>query len=431
MTMMQNRGINITYYKAWKGKELALNQLRGDPDESFHMLPSYLNMVKQVNPGSITHLVVDNNRFRYMFLAYDACINGYKFMRKVVAVDGTFLKGKYNGVLLVATTQDGEFHQFPIAWGVVDSETVESWTWFMLKLQELVPDDEELVIISDRHQGIISDVANVYKQAHHGYCVWHLSQNIKTRSKQKGATELFMRIAYAYKQSEFDSLYSDMRNRYPQVAKYLEEHTSPEKWSRSHCPRTRYNIMTTNGVESINSRLRTERDLPIVSLLDALQKLTSCWFSRYRNAATASTTVVTPAIESILRERFNASQKNQVYELNNLQYHVYAQDDHETVDFASNSCSCRVYDLDRIPCSHAIAASYAANLRIYDLCSEYYTTHTRVLAYSGTIYPVPQCSEWTKTIDPLAQKLLPPNVKQKRGRRKVNRNPSIGEFGKR
>ncbi|XP_073133364.1 uncharacterized protein [Henckelia pumila] len=145
---------------------------------------------------------------------------------------------------------------------------------------------------------------------------------------------------------------------YPQVAKYLEEHTSPEKWSSSDCPSTRYNIMTTNGVESINSRLHAERDLPVVSLLDALQKLTSCWFSRYRNVAIASTTVVTPAVELILRERFNASQKNHIYELNSLQYHVYAQDDHVTVDFASNSCSCRVFDLDRIPCSHA----YAANL---------------------------------------------------------------------
>ncbi|XP_073270433.1 uncharacterized protein [Primulina huaijiensis] len=360
-----------------------------------------------------------------MFLAYGACISGYKFMRKVVAVDETFLKGKYNGVLLVATAQDGEFHQFPIAWGVVDSETVESWTWFMLRLQEMVPDDEELVIISDRHQGIISAVANVYKQAHHGYCVWHLSQNIKTKSKQKGATELFMHIAYAYKQSEFDSLYSDMRNRYPQVAKYLEEHTSPDKWSRSHCPRTRYNIMTTNGVESINSRLRAERDLPIVSLLDALQKLTSCWFSRYRNAAAASTTIETPAFASILRERFNASQKNHFYELNSLQYHVYTQDDHETVDFANNSCSCRVYDFDRIPCSHAIAASYAAKLSIYDLCSEYYTTRTRMLAYSCTIYPVPQCSEWTMTTGPLERKLLPLNVKRKRGRRKMMWGPGL------
>ncbi|XP_073019502.1 uncharacterized protein [Primulina eburnea] len=297
MTMMQNRGINISYYKARKGKEFALNKLRA---------------------------------------------------------------------------QDGEFHQFLVAWGVVDSETVESWTWFMLRLQEVVPDDEELVIISDRHQGIISAVANVYKQAHHGYCVWHLSQNIKTRSKQKGATDLFMHIAYAYKQSEFDSLYRDMRKRYPQVAKYLEEHTSPDKLSRSHCPRTRYNIMTTNGVESINSRLRAE--------------------SRYRNAAAASTTIETQAVESILRE------------------------------------SCRVHDFDRIPCSHAIAASYAAKLVIYDLCSEYYTTR---FAYSCTIYPMPQCSEWTMTTDPLDRKLLPPNVKRKSGRRKVNRNPSIGEFGKR
>ncbi|KZV50246.1 hypothetical protein F511_03200 [Dorcoceras hygrometricum] len=65
--------------------------------------------------------------------------------------------------------------------------------------------------------------------------------------------------------------------------------------------------MTTNGVESINARLRDERQLPIVALLESLQKLTTSWFARYRNASIVSTTNFTPAVESILRERYNAA----------------------------------------------------------------------------------------------------------------------------
>ncbi|XP_073152705.1 uncharacterized protein [Henckelia pumila] len=327
MTMMQNKGLDVSYYKEWKGKQISQNKLRGDPDENCMWLPSYLEMIKRVND--------EQHRFKYVFVAFGACVSGFKFMRKVIAIDGTFLKGKYKGVLLVATAQYGDFYQYPIAWGVVDSETTESWTWFLKNLQELIPDDERLLIISDRHQGIINVVANVYENAHHGYCVWHLSQNIKSKFRKPGASESFARIAHLYTSSEFDSQYADMKSRYPQLAAYLEEHTCFEKWCRSYCPSSRYNIMTTNGVESINSRLRYDRELPIISLLDALQKVTSGWFTRYRNAANECTTSVTPSVEKILRERFILSQTMHVEELNEMEYDVTGHGHNEIVDFGS------------------------------------------------------------------------------------------------
>ncbi|XP_073152712.1 uncharacterized protein [Henckelia pumila] len=327
MTMMQNKGLGVSYYKEWKGKQISQNKLRGDPDENCMWLPSYLEMIKRVND--------EQHRFKYVFVVFGACVSGFKFMRKVIAIDGTFLKGKYKGVLLVATAQYGDFYQYPIAWGVVDSETTESWTWFLKNLQELIPDDERLLIISDRHQGIINVVANVYENAHHGYCVWHLSQNIKSKFRKTGASESFARIAHLYKSSEFDSQYADMKSRYPQLAAYLEEHTCFEKWCRSYYPSSRYNIMTTNGVESINSRLWYDRELPIISLLDALQKVTSGWFTRYRNAANECTTSVTPSVEKILRERFILSQTMHVEELNEMEYDVTGHGHNEIVDFGS------------------------------------------------------------------------------------------------
>ena len=94
----------ISYYKAWRGRKHAQSLIRGSPEQSFHLLPSYCYMLEKVNPGTITHIEVDrDNRFKYLFLAFGVAIKGFEFMRKVVGIDGTFLKSQYKGVLLVAT----------------------------------------------------------------------------------------------------------------------------------------------------------------------------------------------------------------------------------------------------------------------------------------------------------------------------------------
>ncbi|XP_073120772.1 uncharacterized protein [Henckelia pumila] len=187
--------------------------------------------------------------------------------------------------------------------------------------------------------------------------------------------------------------------------------------------------MTTNGVESINSRLRYDRELPIISLLDALQKVTSGWFTRYRNAANECTTSVTPSVEKILRERFILSQTMHVEELNEMEYHVTGHGHNEIVDFGSKSCTCRVFDIDRIPCVHAIEASFKAKIGCYDLCSEYYSSNTWALAYAQTVYPVPEKCDWT--VNNPEFHVLPPDLKIRRGRRTTNRIPFVGEFGRR
>ncbi|XP_073046153.1 uncharacterized protein [Primulina eburnea] len=428
MTMMRNKGVDITYYKALKGKQLAHDIFRGDPERSFGLLPSYLKMVERMNPGSIIDLVVDeHNRFKYLFLAYGACARGYRCMRKVVSIDGTWLKGKYDGTLLVASAQDGDFHQYPLAWNVVDVESIASWSWFLTKLLEVVVDEEELVIISDRHPGIIAAVAAVYKNAHNGHCIWHLSQNMKIRCKKKGCTEMFMRLAKIYKQTDFDLEYEKFKKIYLDAAKFLDESDSFDRWTRAYSPRSRYNIMTTNGVESINARLREERQLPIIALLNSLQTLTTSWFSRYRNASVASTTNFTPTVESIVRERFNIGRGYQVYELGRLEFDVRSATNNEIVDLESKRCTCREFDIDKIPCSHAIAASYFCDVNFYSLCTEYYSVMIWSLAYSEPIYPVLNQNEWP--LDDLL--VLLPVIKRRRGRKKQNRFPSVGEFGRR
>ena len=45
------------------------------------------------------------------------------------------------------------------------------------------------------------------------------------------------------------------------------------KWSRAFCPVRRYDLMTTNIAESMNSSLRHARKLPITQLMESIRAM--------------------------------------------------------------------------------------------------------------------------------------------------------------
>ncbi|KAJ9553257.1 hypothetical protein OSB04_017302 [Centaurea solstitialis] len=231
MTMMKNNNVPISYWKAWKGKQRAQDLIKGSPKESFTCLPSYFYMVQKMNPGTVTYIEVDESgKFKYAFIAYGACIRGFLCMRKVIAVDGTWLKSKY---------KDGNFHQYPLAWAVVDAENDASWSLYPMKKSWLSSQTD-----TKHHQ-------------------W-------TRVRVQGVVQSFERTTNAYKVSTFTRRYNELKNRFPGAIKYLEEYLDVKQWARSHFPSSRYNIMTTNGAESISSVLRDAREYPITALLEAI-----------------------------------------------------------------------------------------------------------------------------------------------------------------
>ncbi|XP_073126215.1 uncharacterized protein [Henckelia pumila] len=199
-------------------------------------------------------------------------------------------------------------------------------------------------------------------------------------------------------------LYENLKNQYLSVTAYLEKSTSSEKWSRAFCRGNRYDIMKTNGAESINSRLSEERELPIIAMLNALQSMVLVWFNKHRTSTelASSRTKLTPSIELILRTMFNESQCLKVTQLNYSEYHVVGDDTDEVVDFYTYSYSCCVFQCDKIPYKHAFASCHLANYDIYELCSPY--------------YPVPHQRDWKIPDDISILEVLPPNFKPKRGR---------------
>ena len=84
-------------------------------------------MLEMANLGIVTRIEVDGeSRFKYFFLAFGASIRGFNYMRKLIGIDETFLRGSYKSVLLVATTQDDNSKCYPITWGIIDSTNEDS-----------------------------------------------------------------------------------------------------------------------------------------------------------------------------------------------------------------------------------------------------------------------------------------------------------------
>ena len=304
--MKHKYGVRMNYMKAWRSKEHAQEELRGKANESYRLLPGFLHMLQKTNPGTIVHMQTEDDKsFKYLFVALDASIKGWKKCKPIIVVDGTFLKSTYGGTLLSACTQDANGHIFPLAFSVVDSENNNSWQWFFTKVRETYGIREEQCLISDRHESISKAACQVFPEITHCYCVYHLLSNLKATFK-KNASKLdkpFFAAARAYTERKFEYHMSELDSLDIRVRPYLQQ-VGYHKWSRYHCKNNRYSTMTSNIVESLNAANLAARELPITTLMESLRALIQQWTYTNRKKAQKTTTFLTPTAEKKLVNNF-------------------------------------------------------------------------------------------------------------------------------
>ncbi|RZC85734.1 hypothetical protein C5167_026400 [Papaver somniferum] len=119
-------GLELSYDQAHAGKKLFLKELYGEDTKSYTDLVWWCEAVKKHDPGSRADLVIEGGQFKSLFLAFDACILGFEYCRPVLFLDATFLTGKFRGCLMAATGKNANNGIFPLAYGIVSGETIES-----------------------------------------------------------------------------------------------------------------------------------------------------------------------------------------------------------------------------------------------------------------------------------------------------------------
>ena len=104
---VRDHGVTIDYSKAYRAKMIALEQINGSFEDAYRQLPEYCEKLKATNAGSVIALEsTEENKFRRVFMSFGAQGTGFVHCRAIIGLDGTHLKSRYKGILLVATTVD-------------------------------------------------------------------------------------------------------------------------------------------------------------------------------------------------------------------------------------------------------------------------------------------------------------------------------------
>nr|XP_016446667.1 PREDICTED: uncharacterized protein LOC107771735 [Nicotiana tabacum] len=367
------RSVNLTYMQAWRAKEKALEFLRGHPADSYNKLPSYLYILEKTYSGPI------------------------------VVVDGTFLKSAYMGIMLTASTMDAAGIKpincflphnvctiLPLAYAVVDSENDASWKWFFEQFKHTYGERPNMCVVSDRNESILKATSIVYPAMPHYSCMWHIWTNIRAKFN-KGhlkLSELYFAKAQSYMLDEFNERMSKIEEIEPRVRAYLYD-IGYHRWSRVHATVNKIWTMI-----SLNAVTKDARELPIVKLLEYMRTLLERWTNEKLLKEKGTFTYLGFKFNKELDDNRTLSHKLRVRASIDYIHTVLDGMRDYIVCLENKRCSCGQFQLDELPCPHALAALRHRDGSYEQYCSPYYTRENLLRTYEIPVNPLPDESKW-------------------------------------
>ncbi|XP_023755101.1 uncharacterized protein LOC111903563 [Lactuca sativa] len=177
----------VSWSKCYRSRCRALSLIDGNLSDHYARVWDYGHELMRSNPGSIVRISVNINpdhttTFHRIYVCFKAIKDGWKIgCRRVIGLDGCFLKGQCKGELLTAIGRDANNQIYLIAWAVVEVENKVNWTWFL----ELVSEDlsldagRGLCVISDQHKGLVEATKDILPHVEHKQCARHIYANFR------------------------------------------------------------------------------------------------------------------------------------------------------------------------------------------------------------------------------------------------------------
>nr|XP_016435696.1 PREDICTED: uncharacterized protein LOC107761918 [Nicotiana tabacum] len=255
----------------------------------------------------------------------------------------------------------------PLAYAVVDSENDASWEWFFVQFRETYGQREGMCIVSDIHDGIWKATSIVYPKVPHFACMFHLWNNIKTnfRKSLKQIKEVYFALARAYTVEEFNRHMAELEAINSRVKTYLMD-IGYDKWSRAHSKANRTMTMTSNIAESNYTNRK-----------DAVESLK-----------------IGAKYEKILADNTILSQTMTVLPSTEFLHLVIDGQTRNVVRLHEKNCTCGRFQLDDIPCPHAMAVIQKFHMDSYKYCSDYYNIDYLLKTYEISVNPLPDETTW-------------------------------------
>ncbi len=357
----------------------------------------------------------NNNTFKRYFMTWNATKKFYGLSRKIITVDGTFLSGPNKGTLLIAVAQDGKDQLVLLAFAIVESENLDSWSFFIRNLNiHFNINFSNHLLISDRDHGLILSIRNILPNIVRRVCVRHLSKNLKNSFRDSRLHDCFWKAVYTYENSNFDSIMDVMKNL---NLDYYNTCINADitSWTYSKCSVLCYGINTSNNAESMNSALKPFVSYDITNLIISINNYNMKKFNERRNERFNFT--IFPKIISKIDSNVAMGRILSVEQSNN---NLYLVEGKYLINFSQRKCSCNYAFEFGIPCQHFCAVINHLRLDPYIFVEYYFNVNNYNNSYSETILPL---SSYNLPRD----NLNPPIERRSRGRPRILRYRSVTE----
>lgn len=394
-------GIQLNYSQAWRAKEIAREQLQGSYKDSYRLLPFFCEKIKETNPGSIANFSTKEDlSFHRLFVSFHACISGFQQgCRPLLFLDSVPLLSKYQGVLLAAVSVDGDDAIFPVAFAIVDEETEENWQWFLQELKSALQNPQQVTFIADFQYGLKESLPQIFENCYHSYCLRQLAEKLNKDLKGQFSHEArrfmindFYAAANALKLESFHQALEGIKNISAEAYDWVLQ-SEPEHWANVFFNGARYNFIQSNYGQDFYCWVGEVQELPITQIIDSLRgKMMETIYSR-RVESNQWVTKLTPSKEETLQKEaalVTPSTGVLISDGNNFEVRG---DSIEIVDVETWDCSCKIWHVTGLPCSHAIAVLHGIDRSPYDYCLRYFTTENYRATYAESINPVPNVEQ--------------------------------------
>lgn len=396
----QEYGIQLNYFQAWRGKEIAKEQLQGSYKEAYSQLPIFCEKIMESNPGSLaTFTTKDDSSFHRLFVSFHASLYGFHHgCRPLLFLDSIALKSKYQGMLLAANAADGNDGVFPVAFAVVDAETDDNWRWFLLQLKSAMQTPGTITFVADKHKGLKESIAEIFEDSYHGYCLRYLTEHLIRDLKGQFSHEVkrllvedFYAAAYASRLDGFQRFLDSIKSISVEAYNWVMQ-SEPEHWANAFFRGARYNNLTSNFGDIFYSWASEAHELPITQMVDVIRSKMMELIYDHRSDSSQWLGRLTPFMEEKLEKESLKVGSLQVLLSAGSTFEVRG-DTIEIVDIDHWDCSCKGWQLTGLPCCHAITVIGCIGRSPYEYCSRYLTVESYRLTYSETLHPLPNISK--------------------------------------
>ncbi|XP_057449724.1 protein FAR1-RELATED SEQUENCE 5-like isoform X2 [Lotus japonicus] len=224
------------------------------------------------------YTTTDDCRLQNLFWADSTSITDFQCFGDVLAFDTTYNKNKYNLPLVIFSGCNHHSQTVIFGCGLLINETAETYKWVLETFLAAMRNKHPRAVVTDGDSAMRKAIKQVFPNATHRLCAWHLHRNAKGKTMNDSFVDDFEKALYHNMGiDEFEEFWKQMVAKHGLEGNEWVRKTYEKKsmWANAYLRDQFFaGIRTTSRCEGINSYIKSyvERKNSVVELLHSMEE---------------------------------------------------------------------------------------------------------------------------------------------------------------